>query len=93
MSQNPENLFKTYFDQTLERCGFDEDLKAGILFFLGESIIAANTNQLMNMFVEEEKIQQEFRRLFTLYATPNTDINPFEALDTAPIKQIIYTYN
>ena len=49
MSQNPENPFKTYFDQTLERCGFDEDLKAGILFFLGESIIAANTNQLMNM--------------------------------------------
>lgn len=93
MSQNPENPFKTYFDQTLERCGFDEDLKAGILFFLGESIIAANTNQLMNMFAEEEKIQQEFHRLFTLYATPNADINPFEALDTEPIKQIIYTYN
>lgn len=93
MNQNTESPFKTYFDQTLERCGFDDDLKAGILFFLGESIIAANTNQLMNMFVEEEKIQQEFRRLFTLYASPSAEINPFEALDITPIKQIIYTYN
>lgn len=93
MNQNTESPFKTYFDQTLERCGFDDDLKAGILFFLGESIIAANTNQLMNMFVEEEKIQQEFRRLFTLYASSSAEINPFEALDIEPIKQIIYTYN
>ncbi|MCA4808944.1 hypothetical protein IF128_04130 [Empedobacter stercoris] len=93
MNQNTESPFKTYFDQTLERCGFDDDLKAGILFFLGESIIAANTNQLMNMFVEEEKIQQDFRRLFTLYASPSAEINPFEALDIEPIKQIIYTYN
>ncbi|MCA4782519.1 hypothetical protein IF125_09600 [Empedobacter stercoris] len=93
MNQNTESPFKTYFDQTLERCGFDDDLKAGILFFLGESIIAANTNQLMNMFVEEEKIQQEFRRLFTLYASSSAEINPFEALDITPIKQIIYTYN
>ncbi|MFV0232193.1 hypothetical protein OBK30_03905 [Empedobacter falsenii] len=93
MNQNTESPFKTYFDQTLERCGFDDDLKAGILFFLGESIIAANTNQLMNMFVEEEKIQQEFRRLFTLYASPSAEINPFDALDIEPIKQIIYTYN
>ncbi|MFV0180962.1 hypothetical protein OBK15_02115 [Empedobacter falsenii] len=93
MNQNTESPFKTYFDQTLERCGFDDDLKAGMLFFLGESIIAANTNQLMNMFVEEEKIQQEFRRLFTLYASSSAEINPFEALDIEPIKQIIYTYN
>lgn len=93
MNQNTESPFKTYFDQTLERCGFDDDLKAGILFFLGESIIAANTNQLMNMFVEEEKIQQEFRRLFTLYASSSAEINPFEELDITPIKQIIYTYN
>ncbi len=93
MNQNTESPFKTYFDQTLERCGFDDDLKAGILFFLGESIIAANTNQLMNMFVEEEKIQQEFRRLFTLYASSSAEINPFEELDITPIKQIIYTHN
>ncbi|MFV0196711.1 hypothetical protein OBK01_00645 [Empedobacter falsenii] len=93
MNQNTESPFKTYFDQTLERCGFDDDLKAGILFFLGESIIAANTNQLMNMFVEEEKIQQEFRRLFKLYASSSAEINPFEELDITPIKQIIYTYN
>ncbi|MFV0179044.1 hypothetical protein OBK28_05625 [Empedobacter falsenii] len=93
MNQNTESPFKTYFDQTLERCGFDDDLKAGMLFFLGESIIAANTNQLMNMFVEEEKIQQEFRRLFTLYASSSAEINPFEALDIEPIKPIIYTYN
>ncbi|QES93701.1 hypothetical protein F0358_13725 [Empedobacter brevis] len=93
MSQNPENPFKTYFDQTLERCGFDEDLKTGILFFLGESIIAANTNQLMNMFVEEEKLQQEFKRLLTLYASSSSGFNPLEELNTEPIKQLMYTYN
>ncbi len=93
MSHSTENPFKTYFDQTLERCGFDEDLKAGILFFLGESCISANTNQLMNMFTEEQKIQQEFHRLITLYTFYTNDYNPYEELDTTPIKQLIYTYN
>lgn len=93
MSQITETPFKSYFDTTLERCGFDENLKAGILFFLGESIISANTNQLMNMFTEEQKIHQEFRRLFTLYAVPSSTYNPFEELNTTPIKQLIYTYN
>jgi len=93
MSQIAEHPFKTYFDQTLERCGFDADLNAGILFFLGESIISANTNQMLNMFTDEQKIQQEFSRLYTLYAIPNNEYNPFEELDTTPIKQLIYTYN
>ena len=93
MSHSTENPFKTYFGQTLDRCGFDEDLKAGILFFLGESCISANTNQLMNMFTEEQKIHQEFHRLITLYAVSTNDYNPYEELDTTPIKQLIYTYN
>ncbi|WP_313384134.1 hypothetical protein [Chishuiella sp.] len=93
MNQLIENPFKKYFDATLERCGFDENLKAGIIFFLGESIISANTNQLMNMFTEEQKIHQEFQRLFSLYATPTNIYNSIEELDTQPIKEIIYTYN
>ena len=93
MNQLIENPFKKYFDATLERCGFDENLKAGIIFFLGESIISANTNQLMNMFKEEQKIHQEFQRLFSLYATPTNAYNSIEELDIQPIKEIIYTYN
>ena len=30
MNQNTESPFKTYFDQTLERCGFDDDLKGNL---------------------------------------------------------------
>lgn len=93
MSQITESPFKSYFDATLERCGFNENLKSGILFFLGESIISANTNQLMNMFAEEQKIHQEFHLLFTLYATPSSTYNPFEELNTTPIQKLIYTYN
>ena len=93
MSQVKENPFKTYFDQTLDRCGFDKDLQAGILFFLGETIISANTNQMLNMFTDEHRIQLEFNRLFSLYASPSAAYNPFEELNTDPIKQLIYTYN
>lgn len=85
--------FKEYFDQTLDRCEFEENLQLGILFFLGNSIISANTNQMMNLFPEEAALRSGFYQLVNLYDQPQEAYNPFDELNTQPITQIIYTYN
>lgn len=85
--------FKDYFDQALDRCEFEENLQLGLIFFLGNSIISSNTNQMMNLFPKEDDLRTGFHQLVNLYGEPQHEYNPFDQLDTAPITQLIYTYS
>lgn len=88
-----DTLFKTFFDQTLDRCGFDPVLQKGILFFLGASIIANNTNQVIKLFADDSRVQQELNLLIRLYAQQEKGFNPVVDLETTPLCSAILTYN
>ena len=90
---NTDTVFKTFFDQTLERCGWNEELKKGFLFFLGSSIISANTDQILSRFADETRIQEELHHLIRLYAKPNEAYDPFNEIEATPISSAILTYN
>ena len=90
---NTATVFKTYFDQTLDRCGWSEEIQKGFVFFLGTSIISANTDQIISRFKEETRIQEELHYLMRLYAQPNSAYDPFNEIETTPISSAILTYN
>lgn len=90
---NTDTLFKSYYDQTLERCGWSEEMQKGIIFFLGASIISSNTDHVIARFKEEERINEELHQIIRLYAKPNEAYDPFNAIETTPISSAILTYN
>lgn len=90
---NTDTIFKTYYDQTLERCGWSEEMQKGIIFFLGASIISANTDHIIARFKEETRINEELHHIIRLYAKPNEAYDPFNAIETTPISSAIFTYN
>lgn len=90
---NTDTLFKTYYDQTLERCGWSEEIQKGIIFFLGASIISSNTDHIIARFKEETRINEELHSIIRLYAKPNEAYDPFNAIETTPISSAILTYN
>lgn len=90
---NTDTVFKTYFDQTLERCGWNDEMQKGIIFFLGASIISLNTDQILSRFKDEIRIQEELHHLIRLYAKPNEAYDPFNEIETTPISSAILTYN
>lgn len=90
---NTDTVFKTYFDQTLERCGWSEEVQKGLLFFLGTSIVTANTDQILSRYKDEIRIQEELHYLIRLYAKPNEAYDPFNEIEATPISSAILTYN
>lgn len=86
-------LFKTYYDETLDRCGFSPELQKGILFFLGASIITNNADQIMRLFKDDLRVQEELHILIRLYATPNQGYDDISDLETTPLSSAILTYN
>lgn len=90
---NTDTVFKTYYDQTLERCGFSEEMQKGIIFFLGASIVTSNTDQIISRFKDGTRVQEELYTLIRLYAKPQEAYDPFNAIETTPISSAILTYN
>lgn len=91
--QNTATLFKEYYDQTLDRCGFSPVLQKGILFFLGTSIIANNTDQIIKLFPDDLRVQQELNSLIRLYGKPSEGYTPVSDIETTPLCSAILTYN
>jgi hypothetical protein len=91
--QNTATLFKTYYDQTLDRCGFSPEIQKGILFFLGASIIANNTDQIIRLFNDDLRVQEELHILIRLYAKPNEGYETISNVETTPLASAILTYN
>jgi len=91
--QNIDTVFKNYFDQTLERCGFSPALQKGILFFLGTSIIANNTDQIIKLFSDDKRVHEELNILIRLYGKPSSDYTLVGDLETTPLCSAIVTYN
>ena len=90
---NTDTAFKIYFDQTLDRCGWNTELQKGLIFFLGASIVSANTDQILSRFKDEVRIQEELHYLIRLYAKPNEAYDPFNEIESTPISSAILTYN
>lgn len=88
-----DTIFKNYFDQTLERCGFSDEMQKGIIFFLGASMITSNTNPIITRFIDGTRVQEELHAIIRLYAKPNEAYDPFNAIETTPISSAILTYN
>lgn len=90
---NTDTVFKSYYDQTLERCGFSEEMQKGIIFFLGASMVSSNTDQIIARFKDGTRVQEELHTIIRLYAKPNEAYDPFNAIETTPISSAILTYN
>lgn len=85
--------FKTYFDQVLSLCEFDEDLRKGLLFFMGCSMVNNNANEIMSLHNSENEIQQALNQLVFLYEQPSSTDNHLFELDYQSINNLLYSVN